>query len=60
MPEEVKKAHFQIILPTKWQHENYKPVCLHLAGTGDHVCSFVISEPYPSNLLFILTLMIII
>lgn len=36
MPEEVKKAHFQIILPTTWKHENYKPVCLHLAGTGDH------------------------
>ncbi|XP_026274817.1 protein ABHD18 isoform X2 [Frankliniella occidentalis] len=36
MPEEVKKAHFQVILPTKWKEENYKPVCLHLAGTGDH------------------------
>ncbi|XP_034244711.1 protein ABHD18 isoform X2 [Thrips palmi] len=36
MPEEVKRAHFQIVLPTKWQEENYKPMCLHLAGTGDH------------------------
>lgn len=44
MPEEVKKAHFQIILPTTWQEENYKPVCLHLAGTGDHVSKICIGR----------------
>ncbi|CRK90016.1 CLUMA_CG003741, isoform B [Clunio marinus] len=36
IPEEAKDAHFQMILPHKWQEENYKPICLHLAGTGDH------------------------
>lgn len=37
VPEAAKDAHFQIILPNKWQDEDYKPMCLHLAGTGDHV-----------------------
>jgi hypothetical protein len=37
VPEEAQNAHFQMILPNKWPEENYKPVCLHLAGTGDHV-----------------------
>ncbi|XP_041972400.1 protein ABHD18 isoform X2 [Aricia agestis] len=36
VPEIAQKAHFQILLPEKWQDPNYKPVCLHLAGTGDH------------------------
>jgi hypothetical protein len=26
---------FQFIVPKKWK--NHKPVCIHLAGTGDHV-----------------------
>lgn len=26
-----------MILPKKWQTK-LRPVCLHLAGTGDHVC----------------------
>lgn len=38
VPDEAKDAHFQMILPKKWADEDYKPVCLHLAGTGDHVC----------------------
>jgi Alpha/beta hydrolase domain containing 18 len=37
VPEAAKNAHFQIILPKVWKDEDYKPVCLHLAGTGDHV-----------------------
>lgn len=35
MPKEVQTARFQMILPKKWSGE-LKPVCLHLAGTGDH------------------------
>ena len=26
-----------MILPTQWRHSKLKPVCIHLAGTGDHV-----------------------
>jgi Alpha/beta hydrolase domain containing 18 len=37
VPEAAKDAHFQMILPKKWKEDGYKPVCLHLAGTGDHV-----------------------
>lgn len=36
MPEETKTAHFQMILPKKWTSHKIKPICLHLAGTGDH------------------------
>ncbi|XP_063992662.1 protein ABHD18 isoform X2 [Diachasmimorpha longicaudata] len=36
MPEETKDCHFQLILPHKWSSHKTKPVCLHLAGTGDH------------------------
>lgn len=36
MPE-IKDAYFQMILPKKWKAEDYKPVCIHFAGTGDHV-----------------------
>lgn len=39
VPKESLDAHFQLILPLKWKDENYKPICVHLAGTGDHVCS---------------------
>lgn len=27
---------FQLIVPKEW-NSKYKPVCIHLAGTGDHV-----------------------
>lgn len=37
VPEAAKSAHFQILLPLKWKENNFKPMCLHLAGTGDHV-----------------------
>ncbi|XP_012255818.2 protein ABHD18 isoform X2 [Athalia rosae] len=36
MPEETRTAHFQVVLPRKWQSQKIKPICLHLAGTGDH------------------------
>ncbi|KAH0558243.1 protein ABHD18 [Cotesia glomerata] len=36
MPEETKTSYFQLILPLKWTSHKIKPVCLHLAGTGDH------------------------
>jgi hypothetical protein len=36
IPEASREAHFQMILPKKWASEDYKPVCVHLAGTGDH------------------------
>lgn len=42
VPEAVKNAHFQMILPKKWRDENFKPVCIHLAGTGDHVSLHII------------------
>ncbi|CAN9514539.1 unnamed protein product [Ophioblennius macclurei] len=34
LPKEAVKARFQFIVPKKWQKN--KPVCIHLAGTGDH------------------------
>ena len=37
VPEVAQDAHFQIILPLKWKDERFKPICIHLAGTGDHV-----------------------
>ncbi|XP_015600599.1 protein ABHD18 isoform X2 [Cephus cinctus] len=36
MPEETRNAYFQVILPSKWTSHKTKPMCLHLAGTGDH------------------------
>ncbi|XP_014253602.1 protein ABHD18 [Cimex lectularius] len=36
LPEESKLAYFQFILPKTWKSEYYKPVCIHMAGTGDH------------------------
>lgn len=34
LPKEAVKARFQFIVPRKWQKN--RPVCIHLAGTGDH------------------------
>uniref|UniRef100_A0A6Q2WUI5 Uncharacterized protein n=1 Tax=Esox lucius TaxID=8010 RepID=A0A6Q2WUI5_ESOLU len=34
LPTESVKARFQFIVPKKWN--KHKPVCIHLAGTGDH------------------------
>ncbi|KAJ4452114.1 hypothetical protein ANN_03631, partial [Periplaneta americana] len=36
VPKESETAHFQVVLPRKWNSDHYKPICLHLAGTGDH------------------------
>lgn len=36
MPNETITAHFQLVLPRRWHSHKSKPVCLHLAGTGDH------------------------
>ncbi|XP_043584404.1 protein ABHD18 isoform X1 [Bombus pyrosoma] len=36
MPYETITAHFQLVLPPKWHSHKIKPICLHLAGTGDH------------------------
>ncbi|XP_062840799.1 protein ABHD18 isoform X2 [Trichomycterus rosablanca] len=34
LPTESVKARFQFIVPKKWR--KHRPVCIHLAGTGDH------------------------
>ncbi|XP_053680082.1 protein ABHD18 [Anopheles nili] len=36
VPDVAQHAHFQILLPLKWNDERFKPICIHLAGTGDH------------------------
>ncbi|XP_001640986.2 protein ABHD18 [Nematostella vectensis] len=36
LPQQSEYARFQVIIPTKWQHRDRKPMCVHLAGTGDH------------------------
>ncbi|XP_060537240.1 protein ABHD18 isoform X2 [Cylas formicarius] len=36
VPSEVEDAYFQMILPVEWPSSNFKPICIHLAGTGDH------------------------
>ncbi|KAE8630374.1 hypothetical protein XENTR_v10000803 [Xenopus tropicalis] len=35
MPSESVIARFQFIVPKEWKRK-YRPVCIHLAGTGDH------------------------
>ncbi|XP_074806947.1 protein ABHD18 isoform X2 [Natator depressus] len=35
LPTESIIARFQFIIPKRW-NSKYKPVCIHLAGTGDH------------------------
>ncbi|XP_059470116.1 protein ABHD18 isoform X2 [Neocloeon triangulifer] len=36
LPQEAELAHFQVVLPKEWKDPNYKPMCIHMAGTGDH------------------------
>ncbi|KAK9751893.1 Alpha/beta hydrolase domain containing 18 [Popillia japonica] len=36
VPDSVREAYFEIILPKTWNLYPYKPMCIHLAGTGDH------------------------
>lgn len=40
VPEASRNAHFQMLLPLKWHDERFKPICIHFAGTGDHVSHF--------------------
>lgn len=35
VPKEAEVARFQMILPLKWKN-HLRPICVHLAGTGDH------------------------
>lgn len=52
VPQESIDAHFQILLPNKWKDPQYKPMCIQLAGTGDHVsllhCTASITMPMTS------------
>ena len=43
LPKESEKARFQLVIPTKWrtpktaiETPQRRPLCIHLAGTGDH------------------------
>lgn len=36
VPKESHKAWFQVLLPKRWVTDPLRPVCIHLAGTGDH------------------------
>lgn len=40
VPKVAQDAHFQMIFPLQWRDPHHKPMCIHLAGTGDHVSSF--------------------
>lgn len=44
VPKAAKDAHFQMLLPLTWPDENFKPVCVHFAGTGDHVSYLIRPE----------------
>jgi len=39
LPKASETAFFQFIIPVDWTG-NDKPICIHMAGTGDHVCYF--------------------
>nr|CAG4651934.1 EOG090X08BF [Triops cancriformis] len=36
LPPEAVQAHFQMLLPLRTRYTNKTPLCIHLAGTGDH------------------------
>uniref|UniRef100_A0A8D8ZUF8 Protein ABHD18 n=2 Tax=Cacopsylla melanoneura TaxID=428564 RepID=A0A8D8ZUF8_9HEMI len=38
VPDESKKAYFQVLIPKAWETDksNYRPMVIHMAGTGDH------------------------
>lgn len=36
VPKESHKAWFQVLLPKRWVTDPLRPLCIHLAGTGDH------------------------
>jgi len=35
VPKESHLAYFQVLLPKKWPSKDVKPMCIHMAGTGD-------------------------
>lgn len=37
---EIKEVFFQMVLPNKWPSPDFRPLCIHLAGTGDHVITY--------------------
>ena len=41
LPEESRIARFQMVLPKSWPDSRLRPTVLHLAGTGDHVSTFL-------------------
>ncbi|EMP36377.1 Putative protein C4orf29 [Chelonia mydas] len=43
LPTESIIARFQFIIPKRW-NSKYKPVCIHLAGTGDHMASLAVTN----------------
>ncbi|OBS74750.1 hypothetical protein A6R68_14703, partial [Neotoma lepida] len=45
MPIESVIARFQFIVPKEW-NSRYRPVCIHLAGTGDHTDSFKMGHEF--------------
>jgi hypothetical protein len=51
---EVQQVFFQMILPQKWPSQDYRPICIHLAGTGDHVIIiyYYITELYKGCSIF--------
>ena len=54
VPKESQIARFQLILPTNlmnWSNKGLKPLCLHLAGTGDHVLHLVLNSKFNNNYL---------
>lgn len=51
VPKAAQEAHFQMLLPLKWENENHKPICIQLAGTGDHVSDNIISDKFLTNIL---------
>lgn len=43
VPKECHFANFQVLLPKKWPSKNVKPMCIHMAGTGDQVKSLFLN-----------------
>ncbi|XP_048517390.1 protein ABHD18 isoform X3 [Dendroctonus ponderosae] len=48
---EVQDAFFQMVLPLQWSSD-YKPMCIHLAGTGDHMASLAATN-WPKPLVLV-------
>lgn len=44
---------FELLLPSGWESRQHRPVYIHLAGTGDHVC--VCSQLLGCSLMAVLT-----